>query len=297
MKPKKIFILIIIILIFSTSSQASTKLRKLGIGIRYGLVTDSSSFVDDNNDEYVGRDLEVQNEQYQRFPALLQLEEESLASWAITKWFFSIDQIRNENLPPTLEGTTYENLVKANTTNNITQDFEVPSNNTLTSKFSEKYTQFKSKIDAASNPSLSANYDVNQLTLGKNWGIFIPIAERHRLLQLGIGFGLGYQEGSYAINLCDPYIVKGNLTEGILGEYRKGICSNKTELFNNTVSNIGLAMGLDFYLYSFIEDQYSINFASAEGFTTFLLKNNSNQPLNPRFSAFNFDIISAFYHF
>ncbi len=165
-------------------------------------------------------------------------------------------------MPPTLKGTTYKNLISVNQSNNNSKNISITSAQTNIDEFTLRHPEYKSQIDALSEPSLSGDLNLWMFAFGKSWGVFIPIRERHRLLSVGGGFGISYTEGQYAVNLCDPYIIEGEITKyGLLlgQEVSKGICSNKSEIYAGRLNHFGFSLDARLGLYSYIGESFGFN--------------------------------------
>ncbi len=272
MRSRSLLLPILLLILFCDYAYAETKPRKLGIIFRDGRATDGSNFTDGEREiEYAKSDSTVSS-QDQMIPVALQLDEDLLNNWASTSWFVSLEQIFVEDMAPVLKGLTYDSLISANKSNNDSKNFSITSEQTIIDQFTQKHPEYKSQIDALSEPSLSGDLNLRMLVVGKSWGVFIPIRERHRLLSFEGGVGGGYTEGHYALNLCDPYIVEGEPTKhGLLGiESHKGICSKKSELFAGRLSHFGAAFLYGIGLYSYIGENFEFNVFKMTGVTNIL---------------------------
>jgi hypothetical protein len=260
MRSRFLLLTILLLILFCDYAYAETKPRKLGLYFRSGVYTDSSS-ITDGDIEYAESTTGVTTET-QLIPVALQLDEDLLNNWAYTSWFVSLEQIFVEDMPPALKGTTYQGLINTNKSNNGSKDFSIISEQTNIDEFTLRHPKYKSQIDALSEPSLSGDLNLWMLVFGKSLGVFIPIGERHRLISIGLGLGVGYTEGHYAVNLCDPYIVEGDPSgRGFNGrKFRKGICSNKSEIYSGRMNYFGLAYNFEFYIYSYIGETFELNF-------------------------------------
>ena len=259
-------LIVLILLLVSSEYIFSTEPRKAGIGFRYGYYQDQTLFrgkgsEDDNT--YISYSNEVNNKKYRQFPILIQFDENLINNWAFTNWFLDYNQSSVYDLPPKLIGTSYKELIQLNTINDQTNDFSIKSNQTLISEFSSKYSYYQSLIDSKSQPSLSADFDVQTVVVGKTWGVFIPLKNHHRIFTIGLGVGISYTLGEFRVNICDPYIVSGGIITPkgtMLEDYREGTCSNKTNLYKQNSSNFGLGANGAIKIYSYIGERIEFNF-------------------------------------
>jgi hypothetical protein len=297
MRSRFLLLTILLLVVLGGYAYAETKPRKFGILFRDSKAANSSNFVDDEKIEYVKSDNKVSS-QDQLIPVALQLDEDLLRNWASTSWFVSLEQIFVEDMAPVLKGITYGSLLSTNQSNNGSKNFSITSAQTNIDQFTQKHPEYKSQIDALSEPSLSGDLNLRMLVVGKSWGVFIPIGERHRLLLPEGGVGVGYTEGHYAVNLCDPYIVEGEPTKhGLLGiESHKGICSKKSELFAGRLSHFGAAFILGLGLYSYIGENFEFNFFKMTSVTN-ILPAQTETTLYPRISVTYLQLASIVYAF
>ncbi len=260
MRSRSLLLTILLLVVLGGYAYAETKPRKFGLYFRSGAYSDSSSITD--GDRNYAQSTSGVTTETQLIPVALQLDEDLLNNWAYTSWFVSLEQIFVEDMPPKLKGTTYPGLINTNLSNNGSKDFSITSEQTNIDEFTLRHPKYKSQIDALSEPSLSGDLNLWMLVVGKSLGVFIPIGERHRLISIGLGLGVGYTEGHYAVNLCDPYIVEGDPSgRGFNGrKFRKGICSNKSEIYAGRMNYFGLAYNLEAYGYSYIGETFELNF-------------------------------------
>jgi hypothetical protein len=259
MKFKSLLLFLLLLLVFCGYAYAETKPRKFGLYFRNGVSKDVSRITDD--DETYAESTEGIGSEPQMIPIALQLDEDLLSNWAYTTWFVSLESVNVEDMPPVLPNTTYEDLIDFNKSDNGTKDFSITSAQTNIDVFKLRHPEYTSQIDALSDPSLSGDLNLWTLVVGKSLGVFVPIGERHRLASLGVGLGVSYTEGQYAVNLCDPYFVEGEPSgSGFNGsKTRRGICKNKSEIYVGQVSNFGYAYNLEVYGYSYIGESFELN--------------------------------------
>ena len=269
MRSRPLLLTILLLIVIGGQSYA-TNPRKLGIGFRYGYYEDQTRFRgkgSGDSNTYISYSSDVNNKRYRQFPIYIQFNENLINNWSFTNWFLDYNQSSVYDSPPILSGTSYDSLIKLNTINGQTNDFSIKSNQTLIAIFSSNYPQYNSLIDSKSEPSMSADFDVQTVVAGKTWGVFIPLGNNHRLFTLGLGLGISYTIGEYRINICDPYIVAGGIispTGPLLEEYREGKCSNKINLYKQNSSNFGLGGNGTVKLYSYIGESIEFNFFEAD---------------------------------
>jgi len=262
MKLKSTLLILLLLIVFGGNAYA-TKPREAGIGIKYGFTSDATFFrgtaENDTTDQYIVYDdsnsERINNRGTTQIPVFLQLDEELMGDSSFTYWFFDITRLIQKDHPPELRGTTYTDLVNA-------KNYEVPTANTYTAEFANFYPQYSSIIDNASNPSLSADYYVTKITFGKTWGIFYASSERHRWGTIGLGIGINYMEGSYSINVCDPYLLSSEESApvSVQGKFREGTCNKKTELYTANINHFSWEANVPLKLYSYIGDTFEFNF-------------------------------------
>ena len=249
----------LLLIVFSGYSYA-TKPRKAGIGIKYGYTQDLSYFsgtAENDKNRYIENDFSsenVNNRGTTQIPVFVQFDEELLGGSSFTYWFFDLTRLIQKDHPPELTGRNYTSLVSD-------KIYEVPTANTYTAEFANFYPQYSSIIDNASNPSLSADYYMTKITFGKTWGIFLPIADNHRLGTIGLGIGINYIEGSYSINVCDPYLLSSEESApvSVYGKFREGTCKKKKELFAAKINHFSWELNAPIKLYSYIGDTFEFN--------------------------------------
>jgi len=96
----------------------------------------------------------------------------------------------------------------------------------------------KAFADANSKWALSADVTSSRVFFGHLWGVFIPIGDYHRFMQIGFGFGAFYSEFSYKLNLCSEY--KLSITEA-RGGGKSGKCMGKTETDSASTKGFGVS--------------------------------------------------------
>ncbi len=296
-------------------SSAETKSRKLGIGIRGGLYYDKTSFGDET--KYIDRGTS-QNEPElfyepdplinpnisRRFPILFQFDENLIKNWAYTKIILNFDIMEVEDVPPYLNNTSYSDLIDSCPSSNHYGQCIVNSSNTFTDEFKSSYPKYSDQIESKSNPSLSADFSVSAIFLGKLWGIFYPINDRHRIFQIGLGIGLGSYSGKYSINVCDPYVFDIIPTELNSFTYHDGNCEKKSELFSENISFVAPSTAFDFILYSYVGDSFEFNIAPQMtidstllfGRTLFVIAPDGISDFRPNFQFVTYDLISFVYY-
>ena len=258
MRFRSLLIAMLLLIVFGGNAYA-TKPREAGIGIKYGFTQDASYFqgtdgLDKN--EYIESDISqnINNRGTTQIPVFVQLNEELLGDSSFTYWFLDLTRLVQKDHPPKLK-TGFTTLVR-------NQIYEVPTASTYTAEFANFYPQYSSIINNASNPSLSADYYVTKLTFGKTWGIiFYVSSERHRWGTIGLGVGINYIEGSYSINVCDPYLfseIQDNNIDGF-PKSRNGSCLKKTELYAAKINHFSWELNVPIKVYSYIGDAFEFN--------------------------------------
>jgi hypothetical protein len=274
------------------------KPRKAGIGIKYGYTQDRSYFrgiaENDKNDYIKYDDSEsVNNRGTTQIPVFVQLDEELIGSNSFTSWFFDLTRLIQKDHPPVLSSGTYTDLVNA-------KNYEVPTAITWTEEFANYYPQYSSIIDNASNPSLSADYYVNKITFGKTWGVFYASSERHRWSTAGVGIGVNYIEGTYSINVCDPYLVSSIQDNNIdfFPVSRNGSCLKKRELYTAKINHFSWELNAIFKIYSYVGDTFEFNFFEVDllqSLPSHYLKHEN--ALEPTFTYASGNVFSTVVHF
>lgn len=290
-------------MVFGVYAHA-TKPRKFGVGLVYGYNIDGTYFKDDKNNKFIGQDdyINKTNSEVSTLPVSIQFDEKLLGNYAYTTPLLIIRFAQVEDLPPLLKNTTYSNLISENTYAGETSDFFLKKNQNRIEEFASSNPSYQSEIDSKSNPALSSDYNFYHFSYGQVWGIFLPVGGEHRILSVGAGAGISYTTGDFTVNLCDPYRIKGKLIKGLFGagDYRKGICENKSALFDSSLSHLSIAVLAEFYVYSYIGDQFEINFLNTRGSASpaILYNKGTNSPaLTPMPLIGSADIFSIIYTF
>ena len=276
----------------------ATKPREAGIGIKYSYTQDSTSFsgtAKNDTTRYIENDTSenINNRGTTQIPVFVQFDEELMGDSSFTYWFFDLTRLIQKDHPPALRGGTYTDLVEA-------KNYEVPTANTYTAEFANLYPQYSSIIDNASNPSLSADYYVTKLTFGKTWGIFYASSERHRWGTIGLGIGINYIEGSYSINVCDPYLLSSEVSSpvSLQGMFREGTCNKKTELYTAKINHFSWELNVPLKIYSYIGDTFEFNFGEGDllhSYPSHYLKHEN--ALEPTFAYLGINLVSTVVHF
>ena len=298
MKFRSLLLFLLLLLVFGGNAYA-TKPREAGIGIKYGFTGDATFFrgtaENDTTDKYIGNDNSemINNRGTTQVPVFVQFDEELMGDSSFTYWFFDLTRLIQKDHPPALTGNNYTSLVND-------KIYEVPTANTYTAEFANNYPQYSSIIDNASNPSLSADYYVTKITFGKTWGIFYASSERHRWMSFGLGIGINYIEGSYSINVCDPYLLSSEESApvSLRGEFREGICKKKTELYTAKINHFSWELNGHLKIYSYIGDTFEFNFVEFD----FLYSEPSHylkheNVLEPVFYYYSVNFFSTLVHF
>ena len=230
----------------------------MGIGLRSGSINDATYIEGRDGEVYSERDFKVNDDSIPIFPVFLQLDENLLSNWAYGEAVVDFAPMRRENLPPKLkEEYDYGTIINENTT-----DFDLDSSKTKITEFRSAYPEYATQIDNATNPAISADYDVKLYTVGYNWGIFLPISERHRIFTVGLGVGLSYSDGVLIMNLCDPFHI--SLEEKSTGRnpYKQGFCQNKQDLVSVSIKGLNFNTNYKIIPYSFIGEDFEFNLAA-----------------------------------
>lgn len=294
----------LLLMIFSGHSYAQTKPRKFGVGIRYGTYQDTSSFSDaEDNRRYISSDSDgVNSKRSLTFPIFIQFDEDLINKWSFIYTFLDFRSLSKKDMPPKLkDGLTYDNLINENTVNNNTQNFYIRSDQTYISEFIGQYPHHSQSINLQNNATLSADFDLDTVSIGKLIGIFIPLKNSHRLFTLGLGLGISITNGNYSINTCEPFRVMGELeSEALLfnrNDHRKGICENKKQLYDQNILNFGFGGHATAKLYSYVSSDWEINVFEVDGHASIpFIFENDDEILHPIFGTSNFNFISYIHH-
>ena len=297
MKFRSLLIFPILFILFCGYAYA-TKPREAGIGLKYGYTADNTYFsgtVANDTTIYINNDTseKINNQGTTQIPVFVQLDEELLGDSSFTYWFFDLTRLIQKDHPPALTGRNYTSLVND-------KIYEVPTANTYTAEFANFYPQYSSIIDNASNPSLSADYYVTKITFGKTWGIFYASSDRHRWGTIGLGIGINYIEGSYSINVCDPYLLSSEVSSKVSpgGKFREGTCKKKTKLYTAKINHFSWETNLPLKIYSYIGDTFEFNFFEfdwLQSIPSHYLKNEN--ALEPNFRYVSTNLLSTVVHF
>ena len=103
-------------------------------------------------------------------------------------------------------------------------------------------------------------------------------------------------EANFYFNMCDPYVVEGNLRNALYSEYRKGICTNKSFLFGGHASGFAIEGSFGYGLYSFIGETIELNIFDAATYAIYI-NPTSDVPVVPIFGFGYVDIVSMVYHY
>lgn len=279
----------------------ATKPRSMGVGLKYGYTIDQTGFRGTKESSpstfYVGGSTDEKINQFGKTlnPIFFQFDEELLNDFLSSYWYLDFGRLVQTNKPPVLKGTTYTDLVNS-------KSFVVPTEKTYTDQFFKTYPKFSSTINNKTNPALSADYFVSRASFGRTWNIFYPSSHNHRWISLGIGFGINYIEGSYEINVCDPFFISDKLKPMYLneaGEYREGFCANKTELYYSKVNQFSLELYIPFRFYSYIDQRFEFNLFEYETYASELRNEirTDDSVLVPKFAIeqLNFFSIVAYF--
>ena len=125
-------------------------------------------------------------------------------------------------------------------------------------------------------------------------------SEKHRWGTIGLGIGANYIEGSFSINICNPYLVSSIQDNNIDGfpETRNGSCLNKERLYTTRVNHFSWEFNVPVKLYSYVGDTFEFNFAEFDYFLSepsHYLKLEST--LEPVFYSTSINVFSTVVHF
>jgi len=275
---QKSFVAIIqlfILLISASFVEATPPLRKAGIGYRYGFIEKSVIFSSqygsserdispstgeiEGVNSYVYTDTAVSEATYTRSPVAIQFPENPAGGnsdiFAVHSFIIDYSGFEFKDLPPKLiDGLNYIDLINANY-------LSILSDDTNLSKFKEEFPEYQGVIDSLVEPSLSADYKSESLSLGWQFNLFFPFWTNNRIAQFGFGFGFALLNGSYTIKLCDPYIISAESKKNVRGyNFREVICSNETELYTHSFLRLVPFSLIHLKGYSYIGDNLEINF-------------------------------------
>mgnify|MGYP001304549990 FL=1 len=89
----------------------------------------------------------------------------------------------------------------------------------------------KDFISGKSNWALSGEYELQQISLGYYWGLFIPVGKSNRLLKAGLGFSLVKLNAKINLYLCEEFIDIASSEERVV----KGKCDGKKEIDSSNI--------------------------------------------------------------
>ena len=145
-------------------SSGKTNSRPMGIGLRSGAIYDYSYIEGRDGKEYTEESQAINKYDSARFPVFFQFDENLFGNWAYGEAVVDFSPMRRENLPPALKDDyDYNTIINENTT-----DFDLDSSKTYITDFRSAYPEYASKIDAATNPTISTDCDISKETLGYN---------------------------------------------------------------------------------------------------------------------------------
>lgn len=298
-----------LVLVFSVSCSIKEsfqpKERKAGVGFRYGINGTIASFsipnTNDNSSRLIEGHESINDPFTMRSPLFLQFNEDLLKGSPTSKfpgvtfpayslWYFDLASFKRSDIPPFLNHPENKNFSDLKNDSDG-QAFIIKSSHTNIDAFSQKYPEYRSLINAASEPSISADADFNTISLGKNFGIFLPMGERNRLGNAYFGIGISYMEGYYDINLCDPYIVivdeKSHTFPGIsIPSIGQGSCNSKYRLERENISNFGISAAFSYIIYQYIGESSDFSFGQFEGHVSY--------PVLPKENKLTINFASAY---
>jgi len=254
--------------------------RGQGIGFKYGTIIDYTSFGGKLNEKDKSGSVEskddfiyiranhdnsdMNNEIEPKLSPLetffIQSSENALSDFRSYIWLYDYTRLHGKDIPPVLKEKKYSDLINSGT-------YDVPYEDTYAGDFADTFPQYSDKINQSSNPSLSADYDLTKISISLVGYLFLPyqapmLGLGHRVFTLGLGFGVGYTNGYYRVNVCDPF----SISTEIKNSSRKRFCLNKNELFSARVSYLSFEGNAVLKLYSYIGDSFELNIFEGEGF-------------------------------
>ena len=247
----------------TSCASSSTKPRGEGIGFRLGSTTSDTSIQTANSDRttHAAADQSVQSQDSFRFPVFYQFDETLLGNWTGGTTILDFSQQTKENTPPALKSGTYKDIIDQKG-GEIGDDFDLDGSLTNIDLFKKEHPTYATKIDAASNPSISADYNLMSLTLGYNVYIFYPSSPNHRWATLGAGLGAVYTNGSFSVLLCDPYhirLTKEQVGGGMSYPTYPGKCRKKQEFTTVNINSLELSVSTLFTVYQYVGDEWEIS--------------------------------------
>lgn len=313
MRLRPLLLIILFLIVLGAQCYGEIPKRKLGLGYRIGYVYDESSF-SGGGQEYISYSPEINYVDGVRTPFFLQLggtlgplnfEEDILYNFISFGWFFDFRQDSASNMPPTLVDTNYSEIISKNSSSG---DIPIKSSQTFIQSFSDKFPQYSTVINSLSEPSLSADFNISTIAIGRSFGLFIPYfglfgnetLGTTRLLSLRVGGGISLTSGHYTVNLCDPYVISGNeVNQNYAPSFRKGSCYNKTNLYSQNISNIGFAGYFSFKSLTYFTNKLEINFLELETYQVKPLQINApdENAIKPNFRSLYRNLLSVVYRF
>ena len=173
-------------------------------------------------------------------------------NWAYGEAAVDFSPMRRKNLPPKLQKDSHSTL-----TDEATTDFDLDSSKTYITDFRSAYPEYASKIDATTNPTISADYDISMATLGYKVGLFVLVSKNHRIMTPDARVGLSYLNGGYSVNLCDPFRIsleKVDLTLG--GSSKQGFCQNKQDLVSFQINEFRASGNAKLIVWSHVGENF-----------------------------------------
>ena len=292
MKLRSLLIAILALAALGGCTNQKPEPRKFGIGLKASFYSPDSKFegIESKSESSINqRNTSIEYSQ----PIKIQLSETLINDYAYVTnnldWF-----LLNENdMPPALRGKRYSELAEENKTiGGYLPDYELKKSDTGIEAFAEEYPEYASKINATSQPALSAEYSIGTVSFGRLWGVFLLSSSRHRWTTFGLGPTISYTEGIYSINVCNPYLLYGGDTL-----YRKGECKNKTNLTTQKISNLGLGYHAQVILYSYIGEKFEINVIDTVKYWNYPIVENRTPKHDPEISFLANQIVSVIYTF
>ena len=275
-------------------SSGKTKPRAMGIGLRSGYIEDNSDIQGKDGEQYVvGRENRAVNyETTPRFPVFIQFDEDLFSNWSYGETVLDYAPMRKEDSPPALkEGYYYDTIIRENTA-----DFNLDSSKTKITEFRSTYPEYAPQIDAATNPTISADYEIKTVSLGYQIGLFLPLSERHRILTIGMGIGVSYANGTLNINLCDPFHISLEKIDGEAIDYNQGFCQNKKYLVSQTISTFGTGLNGKVIMYAYVGEDFEFSFLQLNSIYMADLIAEEND-FKPKFFPLYLDVYSVAYRF
>ncbi len=260
-----LYLALLMVFLVTSCASSSTKPRGEGIGFRLGTTNNKTLIKTTKKDSdattHAAADQDVQSQDSFRFPVFYQFDETLLGNWAGGTTILDISQQTKENTPPALKSGTYGDIISQKG-GEIGDDFDLDGCLTNIDAFKTEHPIYTTKIDAASNPSISADYKFTSLTLGYNVYVFYPSSPNHRWATVGVGLGAAYINGSFIVLLCDPYHIR--LTKEQVGGLMSmptypGECRKKQKLTTVNINSFDLSTSILFKIYQYVGDEWEIS--------------------------------------